>query len=273
MQEEIRLIERDGRTSQIGIRLWLTPELSESRTVNYQEISEMRQAGGLLIYIGTPARTYQLSARMVSRTALEADDTFRNTHILKGWTAPNKLLNSGGGISGGDGENAPEVLKLYAKHYETGEPMPDELIDKIRNSGHFNQGFATTEYLAASFLDMDWHTLTSTEEKDAIQFEDESLGKIGLIPEIVVRYRSPYFRHIFSGGYSSGYYGYVWAEVVDADAFQAFEENGIFDQKTAQSFRENILSRGGTEDPMELYKKFRGAEPKIDAYLERKGLN
>ena len=164
----------------------------------------------------------------------------------------------------------PEVLKLYAKHYKTGESMSDELIGKIRNSGHFNQGFATTEYLAASFLDMDWHTLISTEEKEAMQFENESLGKIGLIPEIVVRYRSPYFSHIFAGGYSSGYYGYVWAEVVDADAFQAFEENGIFDQKTAQSFRDNILSRGGTEDPMVLYKKFRGAEPKIDAYLERK---
>jgi peptidyl-dipeptidase Dcp len=166
----------------------------------------------------------------------------------------------------------PEMLKLYAKHYETGEPMPQELITKIRNAKHFNQGFATTEYLAASFLDMDWHTLTDAEGLDPIYFEDESLKRIDLIPEIVVRYRSPYFRHIFSGGYSSGYYSYVWAEVLDADAFQAFKETDLFDRETANRFRKYILAAGGSEDPMELYRKFRGAEPTIDPLLERRGL-
>jgi len=166
----------------------------------------------------------------------------------------------------------PEVLKDYAKHYKTGEPMPDDLIEKIRNARLFNQGFATTEYLAASFLDMDWYTLTEAKAIDPIAFENKSFAKIGLIPEIVSRYRSPYFNHIFGDGYSAGYYSYIWAEVLDADAFQAFKENGLFDRKTAQAFRDNILAAGNTEDPMTLYKRFRGAEPKIDPLLERRGL-
>jgi len=166
----------------------------------------------------------------------------------------------------------PEVLKTYAKHYETGEPIPDELIEKIKKVGHFNQGFITGEYLAASFLDMDWHTLTEAKEQGVLKFENKSLNKIGLIPEIISRYRSFYFQHIFSGGYSSGYYSYIWAEVLDKDAFQAFKETSLFDRETARSFRENIISRGGTEDPMVLYKRFRGAEPKIDGLLEARGL-
>ena len=166
----------------------------------------------------------------------------------------------------------PEVLKMYARHYQTGEPMPDELIEKIRQSGHFNQGFATTEYLAAAFLDMDWHTLTEPTTLPPLEFENASMQRIGLIPEIVVRYRSPYFLHIFSGGYSAGYYSYIWAEVLDADAFEAFKEAGIFDRETAQRFRENILAAGGTEDPMVLYKRFRGKEPSIEPLLKRRGL-
>ncbi len=166
----------------------------------------------------------------------------------------------------------PEVLKMYAKHYETGEVIPQELIDKLEKASHFNQGFVTVEYLAASFLDMDWHTLAEAKELDADEFEEASLNKIGLIPEIIVRYKSPYFGHIFSGGYASGYYSYIWAEVLDADAFQAFKETSLFDQKTAQSFRENILERGGTEDPMVLYKRFRGAEPKVEFLLKKRGL-
>jgi len=167
----------------------------------------------------------------------------------------------------------PEMLKLFARHYQTGEPIPDALIAKLKNSQYFNQGFATVEYLAASFLDMDWHTLIApviTEE--VMNFEDKSLQRIGLIPEIVVRYRSPYFSHIFSGEYSAGYYSYIWAEVLDADAFQAFKEKGLFDQATARSFRENILARGGSEDPMSLYIRFRGREPKVEPMLKRRGL-
>jgi len=167
----------------------------------------------------------------------------------------------------------PEVLKTYAKHYLTGEIIPQELIDKLKNASKFNQGFISVEYLAASFLDMDWHTLTEAGEHDPLEFEAKSLNKIGLIPEIITRYRSMYFSHIFAGGYSSGYYSYIWAEVLDSDAFQAFIETGLFDRENAQSLRDNILSKGGTEDPMILFKRFRGAEPKIDALLKKRGLN
>jgi len=166
----------------------------------------------------------------------------------------------------------PEVLKSYAKHYQTGEPIPDELITKIQQSNLFNQGFETVEFLAAAYLDMDWHTLNTAQIQNVTEFENAALKRIKLMPEIVVRYRSPYFQHIFAGGYSAGYYSYIWAEVLDADAFQAFEEKGIFDPETAKAFRENILARGGSEDPMVLYKRFRGAEPKIDALLTRRGL-
>ena len=167
----------------------------------------------------------------------------------------------------------PEVMKTYFKHYETGEAIPDELIAKIQKSGKFNAGFTISEYTAAAYLDMYWHSITEPFTGDVNAFENDAMTKLGLIDEIVVRYRSTYFTHVFAGGYSAGYYAYMWAEVIDADAFQAFKEAGIFDKKTAQSFRDNILSRGGTEDAMDLYKKFRGREPKIDAYLDRKGLN
>lgn len=168
----------------------------------------------------------------------------------------------------------PEVLNYYAKHYKTGEKMPTELIEKINKAGKFNQGFATTEYLAASYLDMDWHTLSKKTNSDVNEFENESMSKINLIDEIVPRYRSTYFQHIFAGNsYSSGYYSYIWAEVLDADAFELFKQKGIFNQETAIAFRTNILELGGTEDAMELYRKFRGSEPKTDALINRRGLN
>ena len=167
----------------------------------------------------------------------------------------------------------PEVLKQYARHYKTGEVIPDDLIEKIRRSGQFNQGFETGEYLAASFLDMDWHTAVLPVQIDVLDFEGTSMATIGLIPEIVPRYRSTYFNHIFSGGYSAGYYSYIWAAVLDADAFQAFKEAGnLFDPATATAFRENILARGGSEEGMTLYRKFRGKEPSIEPLLERRGL-
>jgi peptidyl-dipeptidase Dcp len=136
----------------------------------------------------------------------------------------------------------------------------------------FNQGFETVEYLAASFLDMDWHIITDTTERDVSKFEKKSLNKIGLIPQIESRYQSTNFQHII-GGYSAGYYSYIWAAVLDADAFQAFKETSLFDHKTASALREYILAKGGTMDPMESYKKFRGREPKVDALLSRRGLN
>ncbi len=167
----------------------------------------------------------------------------------------------------------PEVLKDYARHYESGEPISDELIGKLDAAGKFNQGFVTAEYLAASFLDMDYHTLEEAENIDVNAFEQASMEKIGLIDAIIPRYRSTYFQHIFSGGYSAGYYSYIWAEVLDKDAFNAFLENGLFDPSTARSFRENILEKGGSRDEMEMYKAFRGKEPTIEPLLKGRGLD
>ncbi len=166
----------------------------------------------------------------------------------------------------------PEVLRLYAKHYQTGEVIPDELIEKISASGKFNQGFAKVEYMAAAYLDMAWHTLKTDDIQDAKSFAINEMERIGLIDEIIPRYRSTYFNHIFGGdpSYSSGYYSYLWSEVLDADAFQAFKETSIFDQETARRYR-NMLSQGGTRPGMELYVEFRGREPEIDPLLEKLG--
>jgi peptidyl-dipeptidase Dcp len=165
----------------------------------------------------------------------------------------------------------PEVLKVYAKHYQTGEVIPDELVEKIQAAKLFNQGFESVEYLAACYLDMDWHTLEDPAGADVNEFEKTSMDNIGLIPEIVVRYRSTYFNHII-GGYSAGYYSYVWSAVLDADAFAAFQETSLFDQETAASFRTNILERRGAEDPEELYLRFRGRQPSVEPLLKRRGL-
>lgn len=168
----------------------------------------------------------------------------------------------------------PEMLKLFAKHYKTGEVIPTELVDKLLAASKFNQGFATVEYLAASFLDMDYHTAENASQIDVEKFETESMAKIGLISEIIPRYKSTYFNHIFAGGYSAGYYSYIWAEVLDADAYNYFEQSGnIFNTEIAQSFRDNILSKGGTGDAMSMYKTFRGSEPLIEPLLKKRGLN
>ena len=168
----------------------------------------------------------------------------------------------------------PEVLRLYARHFQTGETIPQALLDKVEKSEKFNQGFVTVEYLSACFLDMDWHSLTNPGIVDAGAFEKKSLNKIQLIPEIVVRYRSTYFAHIWSagGGYDAGYYYYIWAAVLDADAFEAFKEKGLFDQATAKAFLENVLEKGATDDAMKQYEKFRGRKPSIEPLLKRRGL-
>ena len=165
----------------------------------------------------------------------------------------------------------PEVLNLYARHYKTGEVIPAMLVEKIIKSGYFNQGFETVEYLAASLLDIAYHTLGSPAVIDIQSFEKDYLKKIGLIPEIVSRYRSTYFLHI-AGGYDSGYYSYIWAAVLDNDAFDAFKEKGIFDQPTATSYRKNILEKNGTMDAMQMYLNFRGREPGIEPLLKKRGL-
>ena len=167
----------------------------------------------------------------------------------------------------------PQVLKNYARHYRTGEVMPDSLIAKLQATATFNQGFIMTELLSASLLDMDYHARTTTDDLDVAAFEKASLDRIGLIPEIIVRYRSTYFNHIFSGGYAAGYYSYTWSAVLDADAFQAFKETGdIYNKDVATAFRTKVLERGGSDDPMKLYIDFRGAAPDPDALLRRNGL-
>jgi peptidyl-dipeptidase Dcp len=164
-----------------------------------------------------------------------------------------------------------EVLKMYAKHYKTGETIPEALINKIQKASTFNQGFMTTELVAAAILDMKWHTIDSPLNEEIDSFENKAMNEIGLISEIIPRYKSTYFSHIFDGGYSAGYYSYLWSEVLDADAFHAFEEKGIFDSETAKSFRENILSKGGSDEPMKLYHRFRGADPNPDYLLINRG--
>ncbi len=167
----------------------------------------------------------------------------------------------------------PEVLKVYAKHYQTGEVIPLEIVDKLEKASKFNTGFATVEYLAASLLDMEYHSLTDTSELDIRAFEKTAMDKYGLIPEIKPRYRSTYFNHIWASGYASGYYAYMWSEILDADAFQAFKETGnIFNKEVAARFEKEILSKGGTRDPLEMYIAFRGKEPGIDALLVNRGL-
>jgi peptidyl-dipeptidase Dcp len=167
----------------------------------------------------------------------------------------------------------PEVLKVYAKHYQTGEVIPSEIIEKLDKASKFNVGFNTTEFLAAALLDMEYHSLTEPAELDIRDFENKAMAKWGLIPEIKPRYRSTYFNHIWAGGYSAGYYSYYWCEMLDADAFQAFKETGdIFNKEIASKFEKEILSRGGTRDPLEMYIAFRGKEPGVDALLINRGL-
>lgn len=165
----------------------------------------------------------------------------------------------------------PQVLKMYAKHYQTGEVIPDSLITKILNQKTFNQGFMTTELLAAAMLDMNLHNLKEVKDLDVVAFEKEAMNRLGLISAIAPRYRTTYFNHII-GGYAAGYYSYLWANVLDNDAFEAFRENGIFDQETANRFRRNVLEKGDSEEPMVLYKNFRGSEPQLEPMLKNRGM-
>ncbi len=166
----------------------------------------------------------------------------------------------------------PEVMKVYARHHNTGEPIPDDIISKLQKSATFNQGFITGEYLAASYLDMDYHTVSNPEIKDIREFEKSSMDRISLIPQIIPRYRSTYFSHIFSGGYSAGYYVYYWAAVLDTDAYNAFKETGdIFNKEYAARFR-TLLESCGSDEGMEIYRKFRGKDPSIEPLLIKKGL-
>lgn len=174
--------------------------------------------------------------------------------------------------------NEPSVLITFAKHYQTEEPMPQELIDKIKAGSKFNQGFETVEFLASAFLDLEYHIINEPFADNKIKevagiIDQRTISRIGLIPEIYFRHGSTHFQHIFSGGYSAGYYSYIWSGLLDADAYEAFRETGnVFDQATAQSFRKNILEKGGSDDAMTMYINFRGKEPDIQPLLRQRGL-
>jgi peptidyl-dipeptidase Dcp len=167
----------------------------------------------------------------------------------------------------------PDVLKEFARHYKTGEIIPQQLVNKIQAAAQFNQGFSTTEYMAAALLDLAWHTLEDSSVKDAREFEAQVLAEIGLIDQIAPRYRSTYFSHIFSGGYAASYYGYIWSETLAADAFSVFKDKGIFDQATAEAFRRSVLSKGGSDDPMDMYREFRGQDAEVRHLLKARGLS
>ncbi len=196
----------------------------------------------------------QCTYKSVSGTSVARDFVELPSQIMENWTFEK------------------EVLAGYARHFETDEVIPDSLVAKIEAAGTFNQGFMTTELAAASILDLKWHMLTSVEGLDPMEFEAQACRDMGLIDEIIPRYRSTYFAHIFSGGYSAGYYSYLWAEVLDKDAFELFKQNGILDRKTAMSFRHNVLEMGGGDEPMDLYRRFRGADPDSGALLRGRGL-
>ena len=172
----------------------------------------------------------------------------------------------------------PEILAVYAKDYRTGEPIPAELVEKIGRSLKFNQGFTTGELCAASILDMKWHELTAeelakfTDAQSIRDFETKVCGEMGLIDEIIPRYRTTYFNHIFNSGYSAGYYSYLWSEVLDVDAWEKFVADGVFNPATAKAFRQTFLEKGGSEEPMTLYHAFRGADPDPSALLRARGL-
>ncbi len=227
------------------------PSLGQPTLLNWDEVTTFFHEFGHALHGMLTKCTYaSLSGTSVSRDFVELP-----SQICENWA----------------GE--PEVLKVYAKHYKTGQVIPDVLLNKMKSAEKFNQGFATTEYLAAALLDMDFHTLPFPNSINTQEFEKAEMDKLGLINAIPPRYRSTFFQHIFAGGYSAGYYAYIWAEVLDADAFSYFKKNGIFDKATADSFRINILERGGTDDAMKLYRQFTGGkEPDVQPLIERRGL-
>ncbi len=215
--------------------------------LSFDEVTTLFHESGHAFHALFTHGTYRRTAGVVARDFVELP-----SQIMENWASE------------------PEVLRAYAKHYETGEVIPEALIAKLGKSAQFNQGFETVEILAASLLDMDWHTKAF--EGDVLAFEKASMDKIGLIDEIVPRYRSTYFSHIFSGGYSAGYYVYTWAAVLDADAFDAFKQSGdLFNPEYAAKFR-TLLSKCGSDEGMVIYKNFRGQEPSIEPLLKRRGL-
>ena len=244
---------RDGkRISRIGsiVMNFTRPAGDTPALLSFDEVSTLFHEFGHSLHGLFTDGKYDRTAGRVPRDFVELP-----SQIMENWAAE------------------PEVMKVYAKHYKTGEAIPGELIDKLEKSGTFNQGFITGEYVAASLLDMDYHTAENPDIADVRKFEKDAMNEIGIIPEFIPRYRSTYFSHIFSGGYSAGYYVYIWAAVLDSDAFNAFKESGdIFNPEYAAKFRD-LLAHCGSDEGMNVYVKFRGQQPSKEPLLKKRGLD
>ena len=252
-------IDRDGNFVYPVITLvcnFSSPTASQPALLTYDEMRTFFHEFGHALHGLLSNVTYPgLSGTNVSRDFVELP-----SQIMENWARD------------------PEVMKDFALHYETREPMPQELMDKLIESGHFNQGFETVEFLASALLDMEYHTITEPYPADqlnqvATMTDELTIEKYNMMPEIHFRHGSTHFQHIFSGGYSAGYYSYIWSGILDADAYEAFREAGdLFDPETALSFRKNVLESGDTEDPMTLYVRFRGHKPEVEPLLRQRGL-
>ncbi|MEI8273362.1 MAG: M3 family metallopeptidase [Paludibacter sp.] len=226
------------------------PTDSKPALLTYDEVKTLLHEFGHSLHGMLTRCTYE----SVSGTAVYRDFVELPSQIMENWASEKEFLDG------------------FAVHYKTGEKIPADLIRKIKDSENFNIAYFCLRQLSFGYLDMAWHTIEKPFDGDVIGYEKQAMASTQVLPVLAETSMSPTFSHIFSGGYAAGYYSYKWAEVLDADAFSVFEKNGIFDKKTADSFRKNILERGGTEHPMVLYKRFRGQEPTIDALLKRNGV-
>ena len=240
----------DSRPHITNVMNFTRPTSSKPALLTFDEVTTMLHEFGHALHGMLAKSTYS----SLSGTSVYRDFVELPSQIMENWGVEKDFLDQ------------------FAVHYQTGEKMPAELIQKIKDSENFNIGNFTLRQLSFGLLDMKWHTQEKPFEGDVIAFEKEAMAPTQILPIVDNTGMSPTFSHIFSGGYAAGYYSYKWAEVLDADAFSVFQKNGIFDKKTADSFRTNILEKGGSEHPMVLYKRFRGQEPQIDALLKRHGV-
>ncbi|HAR39014.1 MAG TPA: peptidase M3, partial [Porphyromonadaceae bacterium] len=227
------------------------PTATKPALLTFDEVETFLHEFGHALHGMLSRSTYET----LSGTSVYRDFVELPSHIMENWLTEK------------------EYLDRFAFHYETGEKMPDTLLQKIIDASNYNAGYLTLRQLSFGYLDMAWHSLTEPYSGDVRDFEQEAMARVQLLPVVPDACMSTSFGHIFSGGYAAGYYSYKWAEVMDADAFSLFKENGIFDRATADSFRRNILERGNTEEPIELYKRFRGREASVEALLKRSGVN
>ena len=241
---------RDVRPQISVVTNFTRPTASKPALLTFNEVTTFLHEFGHALHGMLSRVTYESMAG----TSVYRDFVELPSQIMENWARQKKWLQD------------------IATHYQTGEPIPEDMVDKIIAAGNFQSGYATVRQLSFGMNDMAWHTINEPVNKEVAQFEKEAMEPTELFPDVEGSCMSTAFGHIFDGGYAAGYYGYKWAEVLDADAFELFRQNGIFNRETANSFRKNILERGGTKDPMELYVAFRGQEPSIEPLLERSGL-